>query len=142
KALVGQILIHPATCVPAFYPSDKYLLESMKENRNAPVLTAEDMQYFWGNSFSFPSPLICMDFIFFPHFFHNGTDGRFIRSGRQGKGSLCFPTVASHFDGLPPACTSLPANNCGFIERRTNLQLFKSWDWILSETKELHMQQH
>jgi acetyl esterase/lipase len=109
EALVGQILIHPATCVPAFYPSDKFLLESMKENKNAPVLTAEDMQYFWGIF------LKNKDLTFFLGHFDDFFIDSFVNAlmvdlyvpGDKGKEVYASPLLASHFDGLPPACTFL-----------------------------------
>jgi len=46
--IIGQILVHPATCHPDYYPHDKHTLDSMEENKLGPVLSQVDMEFFWG----------------------------------------------------------------------------------------------
>ena len=58
EGIIGQVLILPATCHYAHYPSDKYELASFDEFSGTPLLNKEMMQSMWGKHHSFETLLI------------------------------------------------------------------------------------
>jgi hypothetical protein len=48
KGIVGQVLNIPVTCHPKIFPQDKYEFTSWEQNKDASILSASAMQFFWG----------------------------------------------------------------------------------------------
>lgn len=45
--VIGQVVNIPVTCHPKFFPKDEYEYESYEQNKDAPMLPAHTMMWFW-----------------------------------------------------------------------------------------------
>lgn len=50
NGIVGQVLNIPVTCHPKLFPQEQYPYSSWEENKDAPIVDATRMQWFWGRS--------------------------------------------------------------------------------------------
>ncbi|KAI9693502.1 MAG: hypothetical protein M1820_009238, partial [Bogoriella megaspora] len=76
EGVIGQAINIPVTCNFAYYPNDKYELNSHVQNADAPMMTTRVIQTFWDNYLQHPG---------------------------QGKEPYASPLLATSFKGLPPA---------------------------------------
>jgi len=76
--IIGQVLNIPATCHPAHFPAEKYEYGSFAQNKNATLVDAPKMLWFWE---------------------------QYIPSTEQEKGKEAYasPLLADDLSGLPPA---------------------------------------
>jgi acetyl esterase/lipase len=68
EGIVGQVLNIPVTCHPKHFPTGKYNYTSYEENKDAPVVDAKLMHWFWNHYLpgeendAYASPLLAKDF--------------------------------------------------------------------------------
>jgi acetyl esterase/lipase len=56
SGVIGQILNIPVTCHPAFFPKSKYEYFSYSQNKDASVIDAPKMDWFWDQYMPEPEP--------------------------------------------------------------------------------------
>jgi acetyl esterase/lipase len=70
--VIGQILNIPVTCHPKLFPSDKYEYGSYQQNKDASIVDAPKMEWFWNQYLPnadpevYASPLLAEDFTNLP----------------------------------------------------------------------------
>lgn len=63
SGVVGQVLNVPVTCHPKHFPADKYEHGSYQQNKDAPVVDAPKMDWFWGQYLPKVELEVCASFL-------------------------------------------------------------------------------
>ena len=80
SGVIGQVLNIPVTCHPHFFPTEKYEYGSWQQNRDASIVNAPIMEWFWEQYMPEPKPEV-----------------------------YASPLLAKELTKLPPARKSCPA---------------------------------
>ena len=56
SGIIGQVLNIPVTCHPSLFPTEKYEYGSYHQNRDASIIDAPKMDWFWDQYMPDPQP--------------------------------------------------------------------------------------